>query len=291
MTTTNHTSPSGEDAANGAMPASYDAWLRQERSRRADFTPLADSWARSAWKACVALTAANGAIGDVEKAIDKLIYTAWYSGEQDGSEGVAWSERGDSYNGMLRDRIQDDKRALLAALTAANVAMGEREASVEPLAWYVEWEVGAETWVDAFANESTAIDKGRLHNGKVIPCYPSAPDVVAISQGAALDAADALETEYLRVANGQIKPAKMSLEPLVRAVQAIRDLRATLTAEKVAAQEPVGEVTATVLEGADQGVIGWYGDPLPVKSVLYAAPPLPEESGVDQGDGGKSSPS
>lgn len=121
---------------------------------------------------------------------------------------------------------------------AANVAIGEREASVEPLAWYVEWEVGAETWVDAFANESTAIDKGRLHNGKVIPCYPSAPDVVAISQGAALDAADALEKEYLRVANGQIKPAKMSLDPLVRAVQAIRDLRAALTAEKVAA-EPV----------------------------------------------------
>jgi Lar family restriction alleviation protein len=95
----------GEDAANGAMPASYDAWLRQERSRRADFTPLADSWARSAWKACVALTA-----------------------------------------------------------------------------------------------------------------------------------------------------------------------------EKVAGQEPVGEVTATVLEGADQGVIGWYGDPLPVNSLLYAAPPQPAQS-------------
>jgi hypothetical protein len=54
--------------------------------------------------------------------------------------------------------------------------------------------------------------------------------------------------------------------------------RAALTAEKVAGQEAVGEVTATVLEGADQGVIGWYGDPLPVNSLLYAAPPQPAQS-------------
>jgi hypothetical protein len=54
--------------------------------------------------------------------------------------------------------------------------------------------------------------------------------------------------------------------------------RAALTAEKVAGQEPVGEVTATALEGADRGVIGWYGDPLPVNSLLYAAPPQPAQS-------------
>ncbi|HEV2594162.1 MAG TPA: hypothetical protein VGU01_03045 [Sphingomicrobium sp.] len=66
MNTTNHTSPSGEDDANVATPAAYDAWLRQERSRRTDFTSLADSWARSAWNACAALFAANGAIGERE---------------------------------------------------------------------------------------------------------------------------------------------------------------------------------------------------------------------------------
>jgi len=49
--------PIGEDAANGAMTAAYEAWLRQERARRADFNSLAASWARSAWKACASLTA------------------------------------------------------------------------------------------------------------------------------------------------------------------------------------------------------------------------------------------
>ncbi|CAN7644579.1 hypothetical protein [Paraburkholderia terricola] len=49
--------PCGEDAANGAMTAAYEAWLRRERARRADFNSFAASWARSAWKACAALTA------------------------------------------------------------------------------------------------------------------------------------------------------------------------------------------------------------------------------------------
>jgi hypothetical protein len=47
----------------------------------------------------------------------------------------------------------------------------------------------------------------------------------------ALSAADTLEREYLKVANGEIKPAKMALEPLVRAVQTIRAL--------VAVEQPV----------------------------------------------------
>ncbi|MGF6440734.1 hypothetical protein [Paraburkholderia youngii] len=62
---------------------------------------------------------AAATVRDVEalnKAIDKLIYTAWYSGEQDGSEGVSWKETGDSYNSMLRSRIDDDKKALLEVI-------------------------------------------------------------------------------------------------------------------------------------------------------------------------------
>jgi hypothetical protein len=58
---------------------------------------------------------------------------------------------------------------------------------------------------------------------------------------------------------------------------------AALTAEKVAGKEAVGEVTATVLEGADQGVIGWYGDPLPVNSLLYAVPQQPAQSAEQDG--------
>ena len=41
--------------------------------------------------------------------------------------------------------------------------------------------------------------------------------------------ADALEAEYLAVANGEKKPAKIALEPLVRAVEAIRKLAAAPT--------------------------------------------------------------
>jgi len=40
----------------------------------------------------------------------------------------------------------------------------------------------------------------------------------------ALAAADALEAEYLAVANGTKNPGKMDLEPMVRAVQVIRKL-------------------------------------------------------------------
>jgi hypothetical protein len=47
----------------------------------------------------------------------------------------------------------------------------------------------------------------------------------------ALSAADTLEREYLKVANGEIEPAKMALDPLVRAVQTIRTL--------VAVEQPV----------------------------------------------------
>jgi len=158
--------PCGEDAANGAMPASYDAWLRQERSRRADFTPLADSWARSAWKACVALTAANGAMGEREA------FEAW------GNE---------TFNYGFQPETWDDGAGPVA-----------REAQYTHEGTQMAWE----GW----------------------------------------------------------------------------QARAALTAEKVAGQEPVGEVTATALEGADRGVIGWYGDPLPVKSVLYAAPQQPAQS-------------
>jgi hypothetical protein len=173
MNTTNHTSPSGEDAANGAMPASYDAWLRQERSRRADFTPLADSWARSAWKACVALTAANGAMG-----------------EREAPKSVAMHAK--SLVPLLQsfaDRLRNDERS--AQMFEA------------------DWDI---------------------------------------------------------------------LQEAIALCRSVVRARAALSAEKVAGQEPVGEVTAPVLEGADQGVIGWYGDPLPVNSLLYAAPPQPAQS-------------
>ncbi|WP_250533949.1 hypothetical protein [Caballeronia sp. AZ10_KS36] len=61
------------------------------------------------------------------------------------------------------------------------------------------------------------------------PCLVDDGNYVAISAlpapSATVDlskAADELEAEYLKVANGEIKVSKMRLEPLVRAVQAMR---------------------------------------------------------------------
>jgi hypothetical protein len=79
---------------------------------------------------CLRNAAAQDERGAFEKAIDKLIYTAWYSGEQDGSDGVKWSEIGDSYNSMLRSRINDDKKALLALIARAAASPVSREANI-----------------------------------------------------------------------------------------------------------------------------------------------------------------
>lgn len=62
---------------------------------------------------------------------------------------------------------------LYAALVMAAPAISESE-DAEPLAWYVEWQRDGETWVDAFAVESQAIDRAKYHNGTVTPCYPAA---------------------------------------------------------------------------------------------------------------------
>lgn len=54
-------------------------------------------------------------------------------------------------------------------------------------------------------------------------CYVALSSLPASSSTVdLLKAADELEAEYLKVANGEIKVSKMSLEPLVRAVQAMR---------------------------------------------------------------------
>jgi len=52
--------------------------------------------------------------------------------------------------------------------------------------------------------------------------------------------ADALEAEYLAVANGQKKPAKIALEPMVRAVQLLRALAPTPSAHEEAVRVPEG---------------------------------------------------
>ena len=62
-----------------------------------------------------------------------------------------------------------------------------------------------------------------------------------LQSGVAEDAravADALEAEYLAVANGEKKPAKIALEPLVRAVEAIRKLTAAPTPAAQEQDEP-----------------------------------------------------
>lgn len=60
--------------------------------------------------------------------------------------------------------------------------------------------------------------------------------------------ADALEAEYLAVANGQKKPGKLDLQTLVRAVQCIRELER-------ASQPGSGEDTARLDFLIDEGAV------------------------------------
>lgn len=53
---------------------------------------------------------------EIPKAIDALIYAAWYSGEQDGVDSVKWQDKGDSYNQSLRSNIEEKKSNLLELL-------------------------------------------------------------------------------------------------------------------------------------------------------------------------------
>jgi hypothetical protein len=67
----------------------------------------------------------------VEKAIDLLIYAAWYSGEQDGSEGVSWTDVGDSYNQALRSEIAKKRQVLVDAIAASAGVIKAAEAVIE----------------------------------------------------------------------------------------------------------------------------------------------------------------
>lgn len=53
---------------------------------------------------------------EITKAIDALIYAAWYSGEQDSVDNVKWQDHGDSYNQRLRSSIKEKKDKLLELL-------------------------------------------------------------------------------------------------------------------------------------------------------------------------------
>ncbi|MBU9200149.1 hypothetical protein KTD31_01860 [Burkholderia multivorans] len=65
---------------------------------------------------------------------------------------------------------------------------------------------------------------------------------VTMKDEGALQAADALEAEYLAVANGHKKPGKLDLETLVRAVQELRRLaRGKASTKAVSAATRVGQ--------------------------------------------------
>jgi hypothetical protein len=223
MTTTNHTSPSGEDAANGAMPdtgnAEADRIINRLSSSDPDFDDCIDAVAFirklvaenkgpegfATWKdAALNERLRSKGIEMNEKVIDTLRLAIGYIGSSD-----------------REDRLEHTRR-LRALISSKNGAMGER---------VTQWQ-------------------SRVRN---VAC---AEWINITEEGAAT-----IREKY----SGAYE------------LRALFD-RAALTAEKVAGQEPVGEVTATVLEGADQGVIGWYGDPLPVNSLLYAAPQQPMQS-------------
>lgn len=62
--------------------------------------------------------------------------------------------------------------------------------------------------------------------------------------------ADALEAEYLAVANGQKKPGKLDLQTLVRAVQCIRELESASQPGGGEAEPKRGEIWHARLKGA-----------------------------------------
>jgi hypothetical protein len=47
------------------------------------------------------------------------------------------------------------------------------EVTDEPVAWLTEWKFGGEDWVNAHANELTALDEARARNGTITPLYAS----------------------------------------------------------------------------------------------------------------------
>jgi hypothetical protein len=73
--------------------------------------------------------------------------------------------------------------------------------------------------------------------------------------------ADALEREYLKVANGEIKPAKMSFEPMVRAVQKLRELAAASAKPRDACVHD--NFSTRVCEYGTRGCIAEHAAPSP----------------------------
>ena len=61
------------------------------------------------------------------------------------------------------------------------------QTAVEPVAWLTEWERDGEEWVNAHANELTAIDEARAHGGTITPLVPLS---ALTAQAAALVAAE-----------------------------------------------------------------------------------------------------
>lgn len=61
--------------------------------------------------------------------------------------------------------------------------VGDRLSSQgEPVAWLTEWKSDGEDWVNAHANEVTAIDEARAHRGTVTPLY-AAPQPSVVAEG------------------------------------------------------------------------------------------------------------
>jgi hypothetical protein len=63
----------------------------------------------------------------------------------------------------------DYEQRILSALRSPP----ERRDAPEPVAWLTTWKRDGEEWVNAHANEVTAIDEARRHRGTCTPLYAS----------------------------------------------------------------------------------------------------------------------
>jgi hypothetical protein len=203
--------------------------------------------------------AANGAIGDQEG------FDQWFE-----TRGV-WP----------RLTYLEIWQASRAALTAANGAIGEREAfehwittegGYDPVDMVTHQD--GEVYVLAAVHEAWEAWQGR----DALTAETVAGQSVDEIRRAVWRKAYSVCLEGVKWTPEPSKEAQFYIKGTCHRLAAEISSRAGLIDGKVAGQEPVGEVTATVLEGADQGVIGWYGDPLPVNSLLYTTPQHPAQS-------------
>lgn len=77
--------------------------------------------------------------------------------------------------------------AMLCPMCSSPILPAPSQTAVEPVAWLTEWKRDGEDWVNAHANEVTALDEARAYGGTITPLVPLS---TLTAQAAALVAAE-----------------------------------------------------------------------------------------------------